>query len=162
LHLQCGHGLLSLRQKGPTCLPPHRRHPHVHLPLLRRRCRTSLAHHRHPGRGTLLPPRSIIALLAFVIASAFNSPMSLIEPPTRRAPRHPRYDAIHRALLTGLLSHVGTKTETHEYAGTRGTRFHVFPGSSLFGQRQKWIVAGEIVETSKLYARNCAAVEVAW
>lgn len=88
--------------------------------------------------------------------------MDTFNPPTTHAPRHPRYDAIHRALLTGLLSNVGTKSESHEYLGPRGVRFSVFPGSGLFGQKQKWLMAGELVETTKLYARTCAGVQPQW
>jgi len=85
-----------------------------------------------------------------------------IDRPTSHAPRHPKYDAIHRALLTGLLSNVGTKSDTHEYFGARGVRFSIFPGSGLFGAKQKWVMAGELVETTKLYGRTCAGVQPAW
>jgi ATP-dependent helicase HrpA len=84
------------------------------------------------------------------------------KPPQSRAPRHPKYDAIHRALLSGLISNVGTKTETHEYQGPRGLRFSIFPGSTLFGQKPKWMMAGELVETTKLYARTCATIQPQW
>ena len=80
----------------------------------------------------------------------------------RRAPRHAKYDAIHRALLTGLLSNVGTRGDAYEYLGTRGTKFLIFPGSGLFAGKPKWVVAGELVETTKLYARVCAKVEPQW
>jgi ATP-dependent helicase HrpA len=88
--------------------------------------------------------------------------MDTFTPPTAQQPRHVRYDAIHRALLTGLLSNLGNKTETHEYLGTRGIRFSIFPGSALFGQKQKWLMAGELVETTKLYARTCAGIQPQW
>ncbi|MGN6369859.1 MAG: DUF3418 domain-containing protein [Phycisphaerae bacterium] len=87
--------------------------------------------------------------------------MSFVQP-QRHAPRHPKYDAIHRALLTGLLSNVGTKSDTYEYLGTRGTRFNLFPGSALFAVKPKWVVAAELVETTKLYGRTCAGVEPQW
>ena len=80
----------------------------------------------------------------------------------RRPPKHAKYDAIHRALLTGLLSNVGTRSDTHEYLGTRGVKFSIFPGSGLFQAKPKWVMAAELVETTKLYARTCAAVQPQW
>jgi ATP-dependent helicase HrpA len=108
------------------------------------------------------PQRFLInSLLAFPPPSEFNLGMEF-QPPQRHAPKHPRFDAIHRALLTGFLSNVGTKSDTYEYLGTRGTRFSIFPGSGQFSQKPKWLVAGELVETTKLYARTCAAVQPQW
>lgn len=72
------------------------------------------------------------------------------------------YDAIHRALLTGLLSHVGLKTEEDDYLGARGRKFFIFPGSGLFKSKPKWIMAAEIVETQKVYARGCASIQPQW
>ena len=71
-------------------------------------------------------------------------------------------DRVHRSLLAGLLSSVGVKGETHEYTGPRGVKFHLFPGSSLFGSRPAWVMAGELVETTRLYARTVAPVQPAW
>ncbi|NJL32420.1 MAG: DUF3418 domain-containing protein [Phycisphaerales bacterium] len=72
-------------------------------------------------------------------------------------------DAIHRALLTGLLANVGLRTEDGDYAGPRGTRFRIHPGSTLFGQKpSQWIMAAEIVQTTKLYARSVAPVRPTW
>ncbi|MGA2500275.1 MAG: DUF3418 domain-containing protein [Tepidisphaeraceae bacterium] len=76
--------------------------------------------------------------------------------------RHPKYDPIHRALLAGLLSNVGTKTETYEYQGARGVRFSIFPGSSQFKQNPQWVMAGELVETTRLYARTVARIRPEW
>jgi ATP-dependent helicase HrpA len=73
-----------------------------------------------------------------------------------------RYDAIHRALLTGLLGNVGMKTGDFEYTGARGTKFYIFPGSGLFKGKPKWVVSGELVETTKLYARNVASIDPRW
>lgn len=69
---------------------------------------------------------------------------------------------IHQALLTGLLSHLGTKDEGHEYLGARNRKFFVFPGSGLFKKPPKWLMAAELVETSKLYARVVGAIQPEW
>ncbi|RTE87800.1 ATP-dependent RNA helicase HrpA [Lysobacter sp. N42] len=71
-------------------------------------------------------------------------------------------DHIHQALLSGLLSQIGTKSEQHEYLGARQTKFFVFPGSALFKSQPKWIMAGELVETSRLYARSVAKINPQW
>lgn len=78
-------------------------------------------------------------------------------------------DAIHRSLLTGLLSSVGKKLEkdeksgnSGEYAGARSVKFNLFPGSSLFKAKPQWIMASELVETSRLYARNLAPINPEW
>ncbi|NTS77360.1 ATP-dependent RNA helicase HrpA [Catenovulum sp. SM1970] len=71
-------------------------------------------------------------------------------------------DDIHKSLLTGLLSHLGMKDTERGYLGARNSRFHVFPGSGLFKKQPKWIMSAELVETSKLYARNNASIDVSW
>ncbi len=71
-------------------------------------------------------------------------------------------DAIHRAILTGLLSQIGMKTESYEYIGTRGIKFRVFPGSGLFKKTPKWIMAAELVRTTQLFARSAAKINVDW
>lgn len=72
-------------------------------------------------------------------------------------------DDIHRALLTGLLSHVAIKDETgREYTGARGSRLVVWPGSGLAKKPPAWLMAGELIETSHLWARTAAAIEPAW
>ncbi|MBP58038.1 MULTISPECIES: ATP-dependent RNA helicase HrpA [Idiomarina] len=72
------------------------------------------------------------------------------------------YEQVHRALIAGLLSQVGFKEDRHEYQGTRQSRFHIFPGSGLFGKPPKWVVTAELAETSKLYARINADIEPLW
>jgi len=72
-------------------------------------------------------------------------------------------EAIHRSILTGLLSHVGVKSpEGYEYRGARGARFYIAPGSALFKGAPEWVMAGELVETSKLWARDVAPVKPEW
>jgi len=74
------------------------------------------------------------------------------------------YDHIHRALLTGLLSNIGFRTGSseREYLGARNSRFLIFPGSGLFKSQPKWVMAAELVETSKLYARSVAGIQPEW
>ncbi|WP_188783928.1 ATP-dependent RNA helicase HrpA [Nocardioides phosphati] len=87
----------------------------------------------------------------------------------------PDADGIHQALLSGLLSHVGALEERdkkdvpkgkrpgpREYLGARGTRFAIFPGSSLKGSSPQFLMAGELVETGRLWARQNAAIKPEW
>jgi ATP-dependent helicase HrpA len=71
------------------------------------------------------------------------------------------YRAIHRALLAGLLGNVGMKDEEGAYTGARGIKFWVHPGSWT-KKPGKWIVAAELVETTRLFARTVAAIEPRW
>ncbi|HFQ5122686.1 TPA: ATP-dependent RNA helicase HrpA [Vibrio vulnificus] len=73
------------------------------------------------------------------------------------------YDAVHSAILTGLLSHIGMKDqEKNEYHGARNARFHIFPGSGLFKKQPKWVMSAELVETSKLWGRIIAKIQPEW
>ena len=71
------------------------------------------------------------------------------------------YDQIHRALLTGLIEQVAQKNqEEGSYLATRGRKIFIHPQSSLFKNKPLWVVVFDIVETSKVYARVCAEIEV--
>ncbi|RKS87513.1 ATP-dependent helicase HrpA [Orbus hercynius] len=73
------------------------------------------------------------------------------------------YPSIHRAILSGLLSHIGMKElEKFEYIGARNIKFAIFPGSGVFKTLPKWCVASELVETAKLWGRNVAKIEPEW
>ena len=73
------------------------------------------------------------------------------------------YEQIHKSLLAGLLGNIGFKDgESDSYAGARGIRFHVAPGSCLKKTRPKWVIAAELVDTTKLYARCVAKIEPDW
>ncbi|WP_066295506.1 ATP-dependent RNA helicase HrpA [Arthrobacter luteolus] len=70
---------------------------------------------------------------------------------------------VHISLLAGLLSHIGLYDQRkREYAGARGTRFAVFPGSALFKKSPDWVMAAELVETSRLWARIAARFDPLW
>jgi ATP-dependent helicase HrpA len=72
------------------------------------------------------------------------------------------YEPIHRALLTGLLSHIAFKQEKELYTAARGLKMLIFPGSGLFKKKPKWLMAAELVDTRKLYARCVADIRPEW
>lgn len=73
------------------------------------------------------------------------------------------YEQMHRALLAGLIGNVGMKAlDGDHYHGPRGLQFNIWPGSGLKKNRPKWIMAGELQETTRIYARNVARVDPEW
>ncbi|NLR75972.1 ATP-dependent RNA helicase HrpA [Leeia aquatica] len=72
------------------------------------------------------------------------------------------FEQIHKALLCGLLGNTGFLTEQGDYLGARGSRFWVSPGSGLKKSRPKWLLAAELTDTGKLYARCVARIEPEW
>ena len=80
----------------------------------------------------------------------------------RQAPRKDDYNAIHRALLTGLLSNIALRGETSEYTVAGGGKAFLWPGSGTIAKKPKWIVAGEVVETSRRYLRAVARIDPNW
>lgn len=109
---------------------------------------------------------------------------ALVNAPRKAAPDTADPDEIHKAILSGLLSHLGILDERTttaatrgrdsgrgdradqrrgaEYLGSRGTRFAIFPGSGLKKKRPSAVMAAEVVETSRLFARTVAAIDPAW
>ncbi|MDO5719846.1 MAG: ATP-dependent RNA helicase HrpA [Actinomycetaceae bacterium] len=72
-------------------------------------------------------------------------------------------DSIHQSLLVGLLSNIGTwDQQRSEYEGARGTKFVIWPGSGLARKHYEWVMAAELVETSRLFARTVAKIDPAW
>jgi len=69
---------------------------------------------------------------------------------------------IHRALLRGLLTQVGQRGDRREYQGPRNLRWQIFPGSDVIKTGPRWLMAAELIETSRLYAHLCAAIEPGW
>ncbi|MEK9710958.1 MAG: ATP-dependent RNA helicase HrpA [Thalassolituus sp.] len=72
------------------------------------------------------------------------------------------YEALHKALLAGMLSHVGFRAEGKEFNGARNRKFILAPNSAGYKKPPKWIMAAELVETSKLFARMVARIEPEW
>ncbi len=71
-------------------------------------------------------------------------------------------DLIHQAILSGLLGQIGEFAEQKEYNGPRGSSFYIFPGSGIAKKSPKWIMAAELVETSRLFARTAAKIDPQW
>lgn len=72
-------------------------------------------------------------------------------------------DAIHQALLAGLLSQIGVReADSKEFQGTRNTRFMIFPGSGLAKKPPQFVMAAQLVETSRLWARDVASIDPTW
>lgn len=70
--------------------------------------------------------------------------------------------AVHRSLLAGLLGNVSTKNDEKSYLGARNTKLFIHPSSTLFKRKPKWMLSAELVETSKLFARTNAVIDVRW
>jgi len=72
------------------------------------------------------------------------------------------YEKVHKAILSGLLGNLGQFQEQREYLGARGKRFEIFPGSGAKRSKPKWLVAGSLIETSKLFAHQIAVIQPEW
>ncbi|WP_439651282.1 ATP-dependent RNA helicase HrpA [Microbulbifer sediminum] len=72
------------------------------------------------------------------------------------------YATVHRAILPGLLGNIGVRDENKEFIGCRNRRFHIFPGSGQYKKPPRWIVAGQLLETSRLFAHTVAKIEPDW
>ncbi len=72
------------------------------------------------------------------------------------------YDALHRSLVSGYLSNIALRKEKNRYYATKGREVTIYPGSGLFNKAGSWIVAAEMVQTNRFYARQAANIEPAW
>ncbi|MYM62776.1 ATP-dependent RNA helicase HrpA [Pseudomaricurvus sp. HS19] len=89
--------------------------------------------------------------------------LTALKPLNLKANKEPAsYEHVHRALLPGLLGNVGNKAEDREYLGARNRRFMIFPGSSQVKKSPAWIVAGQLLETSRVFAHQVAKIEPGW
>jgi len=104
-----------------------------------------------------------LAALVGELGWKVNAPLDLAQTPA--------FEAVHFSLLTGLLGNVGTRVLDAEglarsgppaYAGARGIKFYVWPGSPLVKKAGRWLMAAELVETSRLFARTVAGIEPEW
>ncbi|MDW5376708.1 ATP-dependent RNA helicase HrpA [Halomonas sp. HP20-15] len=104
-----------------------------------------------------VPAAAPIALAGSQAAGAGEA-----DPATTREAVRRQQTAFHQALLSGLLSNIGQLTENREYLGARNRKFFIHPGSGLAKKSPKWLMAGELVETSRLYARDVARIQPEW
>ncbi len=95
-------------------------------------------------------------------AASEKKPALVINLPPDGSVDDRRYAAIHQSLLTGLLSGVAMAGEKHTYQGAGGLELFLWPGSGVFAGKPKWIVAAELVETSRRYARTVAKIDPEW
>ena len=72
------------------------------------------------------------------------------------------YDSIHRSILSGYLSNIAVLKEKNFYSAAKGREVMVFPGSTLFGKSRPWVVAAEMVRTSRLFARTVSHIDPEW
>jgi ATP-dependent RNA helicase HrpA len=72
------------------------------------------------------------------------------------------YEEIHYAILSGFLRNIGFRKAKNIYQGAQGKEFMLFPGSVIFNKSGQWIMAAELVETARLYARTAANIKVDW
>ena len=73
-----------------------------------------------------------------------------------------KYEAVHRALLSGLLGNIAQQDEGRRFNAARNRKAQVFPASGQYKKPPKWLVAAELVETSQVFARQCAGIEPSW
>jgi len=88
--------------------------------------------------------------------------VQLTEDEQQNKKRETNIQIIHQALLAGLLSHLGQLDENREFKGARGSKFFIFPGSAVAKKPPKWIMAAELVETSRLFGRMVAKIDPLW
>jgi len=96
------------------------------------------------------------------VANNTSPQTSGAEPSAKDMGLSPLYAAIHKSILSGFLSNIAMKKEENVFQGTKGKEAMIFPGSALFNRSKTWIVAAELVETSRLFARTCANIDNAW
>ncbi|QHQ40885.1 ATP-dependent RNA helicase HrpA [Microbulbifer hydrolyticus] len=72
------------------------------------------------------------------------------------------YASVHKAILPGLLDNIGVRDENKEFLGCRNRRFHIFPGSGQYKKPPRWVVAAQLLETSRLFAHTVGKIEPDW
>ena len=97
--------------------------------------------------------KELVSEMGWKVADAVINPVA--DPAQAYAP-------LHRALMTGLLGNVGMKTDEGSFMGARAIKFWVHPGSGVAKKAGRWIMAAELAETTRLYARCVATIDPLW
>jgi ATP-dependent helicase HrpA len=164
-------------EKAQAADEKHRRFAHqksdfITVLNLWRHTQTLLAHHKSRRKLDVLLRQEFIAPQRWrewrevfsqlgLLVKEMGFPVHEPKTDTEGDPFESLYAPLHRALLTGLLGNVGLLTEEGSYLGARDIRFALFPGSGVKA-RPKWLMAAEIVETRRVYARTVARIEPEW
>ena len=102
-------------------------------------------------------------IMTLLTENGFTIPPEFKPVPIRsNPPNSRRYARIHQSILSGFLSNIAQKKEKQYFQGARGRQTMIFPGSGIFDSPGQWIVSAELVDTSRLFARTCANIDVAW
>ncbi len=120
------------------------------------------APNRRVGNGAALPANAAANAPAPTTDTKVNVLLRQQAEAGEAAVRARNYAAVHKAILAGLLSQIGSKTEEGDFLGARSRRFWVHPGSVIGRKKPNWIMAAELVETTKLFARMVAKIEPEW
>nr|WP_245704018.1 ATP-dependent RNA helicase HrpA [Halomonas muralis] len=130
---------------------------------LRRWCRENYLNYLRlrEWHDTYRQLRQLLRDMEIVAPSSSGQPSEADDEAAREA-RRLQQARLHQALLTGLLSNLGQFIENREYLGARNRKFMIHPGSGMAKKTPKWIMAGELVETSRLFARQVARIQPEW
>ncbi|HOD28562.1 MAG TPA: ATP-dependent RNA helicase HrpA [Syntrophales bacterium] len=130
---------------------------------LKRYCREQfLSYRRMREWKAVRDELATLASEAGVGAKAPPPPGGGATPASKKTRVEDPYARIHRAILSGHLSNIAVKKEKNVYTAAHGREAFLFPGSGLYNRGPRWIVAAEMVETSRLFARTCAQIDPAW
>lgn len=134
-------------------------------PAVAKAAKNLSAHHKTAKQSTTPPPGAAANRIPQPPPKQARSGKSA-QPqghaPAPAEPRHNDFAATHRALLTGLLANIGCQTPEGDFQSAGGGKIALWPGSALAAKGAKWFVAGELVETSRRFARTAARIQPEW
>lgn len=144
-------------QRAPT--KSNAKHPAQHAPLVQSAARLSQRQFDQLLRQNFLSPRRLREW-----RDVYTQLLSVVHEQRWKLNTKPAsYEQLHMSLLSGLLGNIGFKPEEEEhYLGARGIKFYKHPGAHLKKKPGRWVVAAEIVETTRVFGRAMANIEPQW